>query len=119
MKNLVLLALLGYFATSEMSVNAIQIRSFEEPKKEDAKAEAKEEEKKEEKKEEKAEEKKAEKEEEKKEPKKDEKKDLETRDAAAGEADVDTKKKNDAEAVKTPKEKAADAKAAKDTADKK
>ena len=35
MKNLVLLALLGYFATTEMSVNAIVIR--EEPKKEDAK----------------------------------------------------------------------------------
>ena len=42
MKNLVLLALLGYFATSEMSVNDIQIKSYEEPKKEDAKEEKKE-----------------------------------------------------------------------------
>ena len=64
MKNLVLLALLGYFATSEMSVNAIKmnVRSYEDPKeeaKEPAKEEAKPEAKPEEKKEEKAEEKKA------------------------------------------------------------
>ena len=67
MKNLVLLALLGYFATSEMSVNAIKmnVRSYEDPKeeakepaKEEAKPEAKPEEKKEEKTEEKKEEKK-------------------------------------------------------------
>ena len=40
MKNLVLLALLGYFATSEMSVNAIKvnIRTFHDEAKEEAKA---------------------------------------------------------------------------------
>ena len=40
MKNLVLLALLGYFATSEMSVNAIKvnIRTFKDEAKEEAKA---------------------------------------------------------------------------------
>ena len=64
MKNLVLLALLGYFATSEMGVNAIKmnVRSYEDPKeeaKEPAKEEAKPEAKPEEKKEEKTEEKKA------------------------------------------------------------
>ena len=64
MKNLVLLALLGYFATSEMSVNAITIRSYEDPKveekkdekKEDTKDEKKDDEKKEDKKDEKKEE---------------------------------------------------------------
>merc|ERR1711998_417201 len=81
----------------QMSVNAIQIRSFDE-KKDDAKEESKEEkkeEKAEEKKDEKAEEKKDGKGEEKKEAKKDEEKEKAEREAKASEHEIETKKRNE------------------------
>ena len=81
MKNLVLLALVGYFATSEMGVNALTIRSFEEPKAEE-KAEG-------------GDEKKAEKKEEKKSTKEEDEKKAESTIDEAAEAVKKDHEKND------------------------